>query len=120
MRIEQKQKLVQDLISFFEDQVEGVNENFLMSNLAYAELKINFMDQEVNPPCETDLAILQTAFEKLSDSSEKFEEVLSLLQFELEADFDHVQLFHGLKGFVGDDELRLAQLEILFKVGTIH
>ena len=120
MQIEQKQELVQALINFFESQCDSVRENLFLSNLAYFELKTVGPGPEIDMPTQADFEVLIQAFDNLSESTEKFEEILSLLQFELEADFDHLQLFNALKSFVGDDEVRLAQLEMLFDVGTIH
>lgn len=120
MRIEQKQELVQALIGFFESQCDTVKENLFLSNLAYFELKTSENGSGIDSPTQNDFEVLMQAFNELTASTEKFEEILSLLQFELEADFDHLQLFNALKSFVGDDEVRLAQLEILFGIGTIH
>lgn len=118
MQIEQKQELVQALINFFEVQCDTAKEHFLLSNLAYVDLKTTEWDN--TSLANTDVDVLMEAFDKLTDSSEKFAEILSLLQFELEADFDHIQLFNALKSFVGEDDVRLAQLERLFNIGTVH
>lgn len=100
MNLQEKQKLVDDLIGIFSAYKDKMDRQQVLNELAYSEIR----DLSLLEFCDgLDLTSMQYTLLADFEDSCKISEALNLVQFELEADFDELVLYSSLQFFFKED-----------------